>query len=121
MKPKKDRKQLVASIGKIGVAVVLVVGIIPAIFMAWVKDILNPPSDCAICHKDPHYLAWEETDSEVLVHAHYKSSISCQTCHDRLLEQTIGEIQSYNEDYLRKFGFGERIVALLNLFDDDTN
>ncbi len=43
------------------------------------RDSLKRPEFCVLCHPDPYYTSWE--DSERLAAAHAKAAIPCQTCH----------------------------------------
>lgn len=89
-------KQKFAKIGTKVVAIIMLILIIPTLGIVWVKDSSQDPSYCAMCH-DSYYEGWSgESDAEyMLVHQHEELGISCQTCHDRTLSESLGEIVNY--------------------------
>ena len=92
----KDKKNRLASSGKIIVAVLLIVISIPLMGTIWVKDGRQNPSYCANCHESPYYNEWiEDNGTFSLANQHSELGISCQTCHDRTLGESISEIVNY--------------------------
>jgi hypothetical protein len=81
--------------GKWITAIILLVLMLPTMAMVWVKDSRKDPSYCQGCHEDPYYTSWEEEDSYYLAHKHFTLGISCQTCHDRTVSESTGEIVNY--------------------------
>jgi hypothetical protein len=92
----KMRREKLASIGKIVVAVLLVLLIVPTMGMMWIKDSRHSPAYCAGCHQDPYYTSWTGGSSAYsLAHQHAELGMSCQTCHDRTLSRSLEETANY--------------------------
>lgn len=100
-RPKKERSEApkAPKIIKIVVAVLLLIVMIPTMGTVWVKDGRKNPEYCAGCHQDPYYDSWADDDSVLLAHKHEEMGISCQTCHDRTVLESIGEIKDYIVGY----------------------
>lgn len=49
--------------------------------MVGLRDSLKRPEFCVLCHSNPYYTSWE--DSEYLATKHARAAISCQRCHPR--------------------------------------
>ncbi len=54
------------------------------------RDSVKRPEFCVMCHPDPYYTSWE--DSEYLAATHAKAAISCQTCHPRSIGTVMRNI-----------------------------
>lgn len=91
----KSRREKIALIGKIGTAVLLSGIMLLMIGIVQVKDSRKNASYCANCHED-YYNTWaNDTGSYSLAHQHSEMSISCQTCHNRTIEDSLSEIVNY--------------------------
>jgi hypothetical protein len=95
-----------SNIAKLIIGILLVVLMIPMLGVVYVKDNLHSPSYCASCHEE-YYRNWLEPDVEYsLSNHHYQVGVSCQTCHQRTLGESLTEVITYfsgNYDYpLRK-------------------
>lgn len=84
---------------KIGAAVVLFIVMLATMGAVVVKDSRKNPAYCATCHEDPHYESWANADSIHLAHSHAERGISCQTCHDRTLMESLDEWRAYVVGY----------------------
>ena len=93
-KEKKDRQKLFNT-GKIVVAVLLVLLMLPAMGMVWVKDSQKSPSYCASCHEDPYYTSWSDGSLHLLAEKHALAGISCESCHDRSVGEASLEVINY--------------------------
>ncbi len=88
----KGWRARIGLLGKLVTALVLTVMMFLTIGVVQVKDSRKNASYCASCHDD-YYDTWEsDGDSYSLAHQHAEVSISCQTCHDRTLEESLTEI-----------------------------
>ncbi len=96
-KPKK--KFILPNALKIGTAVVLLLAMLLAMGTVGVKDSRKNPRYCATCHADPYYNGWVETNSYQMAHYHAEAGISCQSCHDRTLEESLSEWKAYVVGY----------------------
>jgi hypothetical protein len=81
--------------GKWFTAIVLFVLMLPAMAMVWVKDSRKDPSYCQGCHADPYYTSWVEEETSLLAYLHFSHGVSCQTCHDRTMSESVREIVDY--------------------------
>ena len=81
--------------GKLIIAIVLVVIMIPVMGTVYVKDNRYNNSYCATCHQD-YYRNWSDPDVEYsLSNHHYQMGVSCQTCHQRTLDESLIEVVNY--------------------------
>jgi hypothetical protein len=80
-------------IGKILLAVLLLLVMLPTMGMMWIKDSRQAPQYCSSCHEDPYYTSW--TDTSLRAGTHAQAGISCQMCHDRTLEDSFQEVVAY--------------------------
>lgn len=91
----KTRREKLALVAKAITAILLTVIMFLAIGVVHVKDSRKDASYCASCHDD-HYSSWvSDGDSYSLAHAHAGMSVSCQTCHNRTIEESITEIVAH--------------------------
>lgn len=93
----KSKREKIALIGKLGTAILLIGIMLLTVGIVQVKDSRKNASYCANCHED-YYNTWvsvSNVDSYSLAHKHAEMSISCQTCHDRTMEQSLTEIANY--------------------------
>lgn len=72
------------------VAVVVLLMGLASMGTVGLRDGLKRPEFCVLCHPDPYYTSWE--DSEHLAAAHAKAAIPCQTCHPRGVVTAMGNI-----------------------------
>jgi len=94
----KNWRHILATGSKIVIALILLVIMIPTMGVVWAKDSSQNPEYCANCHGD-YYTSWSET-THSLDYKHGEMSISCQTCHDRTVTESMEELVSYaNDDY----------------------
>ena len=61
------------------IAVAVILTGLASMGVVGLRDSLKRPEFCVLCHPDPYYTSWE--DSESLAAAHAKAAIPCQTCH----------------------------------------
>lgn len=61
------------------IAVAVILTGLASMGVVGLRDSLKRPEFCVLCHPDPYYTSWE--DSERLAAAHAKAAIPCQTCH----------------------------------------
>ena len=80
---------------KLIIAIVLVVIMIPVMGMMVVKDNVHNSSYCAACHAD-YYVTWATPETEyTLAHAHNQMSVSCDSCHQRTMGESVAEVVNY--------------------------
>lgn len=80
---------------KLILGIVLVIIMIPAMGIMVVKDNLQNNNYCAACHEE-YYVTWADPETEFsLAHEHYNMGVSCQTCHQRTLGESLGEVVNY--------------------------
>jgi hypothetical protein len=94
-KPKSAGRQKLANTGKLVVAVLLALLMLPAMSMVWVKDGRTDPQYCASCHGDPYYTTFSDPATHALAQQHAAAGISCQTCHQRTLGESGMEVVNY--------------------------
>lgn len=94
-KPQKKNRQKLFNTGKIVVAVLLVLLMLPAMGMVWVKDSQKSPSYCGNCHEDPYYTSWSDSSLHLLAEKHALAGVSCESCHDRSLGEAGMEVVNY--------------------------
>ena len=87
----------------VAVAVVLVA--LVSMGAVGLRDGLQRPEFCVLCHPDPYYTSWE--DSGQLAATHAKAAIPCQTCHPRGVGTAVRNIVTQlSGDYrLRRMRF----------------
>ncbi len=80
---------------KLIIAIVLVVIMIPTMGTVYVKDNLHNTSYCAGCHSE-YYTTWAAPESEYsLAHQHAEMGVSCQSCHQRTVGESVMEVVNY--------------------------
>ena len=80
---------------KLIIAIVLVIVMIPTMGTVYVKDNLRNTSYCASCHEE-HYTTWAAPESEYsLAHQHAEMGVSCQSCHQRTVGESVMEVVDY--------------------------
>jgi hypothetical protein len=68
---------------------------IPVMGVVYVKDNIYNSSYCAACH-EKYYLNWSDPDVEYsLSNHHYQMGVSCQTCHQRTLDESITDVVNH--------------------------
>lgn len=81
--------------GKIVTAVICFILMIPTMMIVWVKDLRNNPQYCKVCHNQTYYNTWSDDSSEALSKKHARRGISCQTCHDRTVTESLDELGTH--------------------------
>ena len=92
--PKRAREK-VADIGKIVVAVLLLLLLLPAISIMWIKDSQKSPTYCASRHEEPYYTSWSDSSMHLLAEKHAQAGVSCTSCHGRSLSESNMEVVNY--------------------------
>jgi hypothetical protein len=75
---------------KIALAAVIFLMALANMAMIGLRDSIQRPEYCGVCHADPYYSSWEDSDYLAAVHA--KAALSCQSCHPRGLGRSAEEI-----------------------------
>ena len=94
-KPKGKGRDKLVNTGKIVVAVLLVLLMLPTMSMVWVKDSQKSPAYCGSCHEDPYYTSYSDPGLHLLAEKHAEAGVSCETCHDRSLGEAGMEVVNY--------------------------
>ena len=91
----RTRREKIGLVGKLVTAIVLTLVLPLVLAMVHVKDSRKSASYCASCHSE-YYDTWTGEDNpHSLAHSHAEMSISCQTCHDRSVNESLAEITNY--------------------------
>jgi hypothetical protein len=75
---------------KVIVAVAVLLAGLASMGAVGLRDGLKRPEFCVLCHPDPYYTSWE--DSEHLAAAHGRAAIPCQICHPRGVATAVQNI-----------------------------
>lgn len=91
-----SRRAKIGFIARLSTAVLLIILAFVTIGLVQVKDSRKDASYCGSCHED-YYSGWvsEGDTHSSLAHKHAEMSISCQTCHDRTMGESLTEIANY--------------------------
>ena len=100
---------------KLIIGIVLIILMIPVTGVVVVKDNMRNSSYCAGCHED-HYVSYTEPEEGYsLSHFHGEMGVSCQSCHQRTLGESVMEVVNYvTGNYY--YPFPESTLSMDNCF-----